>query len=98
MSSASRSSLRGAVERRSVPVLAVLARQPRVLPALAVAALFAGLLLLPPPGAAGCLVVLAGLLAWLGYLSWPALQPGARLVRVAVLLGLAVLGVWRIVA
>lgn len=87
------SALRRAVERRSSPLLVVLSRQPRVLLALAAVALFAGLLLLPAVPAAACFAVLLGFVGWLCYLSWPALDGRARLVRVLVLLGLAVLGV-----
>lgn len=74
--------LRQEVERRSVPLLVVLARQPRWLVALAVTALFAGLLLLPTVPATLCLLVLLTFVCWLTFLSWPGLDRGARVVRV----------------
>lgn len=56
-------------------------------------ALLAGVLLLPVVPAALCLVVLLGALGWLASLSWPALPPGGRVVRVLALLALLVIGV-----
>ena len=79
------SPLRRAVERRSAAPLAWLATRPRWLPFLAVLALLLGGLFAPPTVGAALLVLVGLLLAWLTYLSWPALQPGGRLARLAVL-------------
>ncbi len=88
------SPVRAAVESRSAPVLLRLRRAPRwLVPLVPVALLLAGLA--GPPIAGGCaLVVLAGVLGWLGYLSWPSLAFAGRLLRLTallVLLGLAAL-------
>lgn len=81
-----RSRLRAAVERRSIGPLLLLRRLPRWLVGLALAALLlAGLAVAGPVGAA-LLLVVALLLAWVGYLSWPALQGPARVPRVVVVL------------
>ena len=74
------------VERRSAPVLRWLASRPRaVLPVAAVVLLVAGV---AAPGAYAVppLLLLALLLSWLAYLSWPALEPRARVLRGGVLL------------
>ena len=84
--------LRGAVERRSAPVLTWLAQRPKVLLPLVSIALLAGGFLGPPVVAVPLLLVLLALVAWLTYLSWPAVQGGARVVRVATL-GLLLLAV-----
>jgi hypothetical protein len=77
------------VERGSAGVLARLARLPSWLPLVVVVALTAGGLLLRGPAGAALLAVLALLVGWLAYLSWPALSPAARLVRV-LMLGLVI--------
>jgi hypothetical protein len=59
----------------------------------AIAALFIGGLAVRGWGGAAMLLVVTVFLAWLAALSWPALQPQTRVLRVAavaVLLGLAV--------
>ncbi len=73
------------VERRSAPVLLWLSSRPRALLPLAVVALLVGGLAAPQAYAVPLLLLLVVLLAWLSYLSWPALPPGARVVRAAVL-------------
>jgi hypothetical protein len=78
--------LRRTVEARSAPVLLWLSSRPKVLlPALVVVLLVGGL---AAPAGAGAvlLVLLAGLLLWLSYLSWPALDGRARALRTAMLL------------
>jgi hypothetical protein len=76
-------STRANAERRFAVPIAYLAQLPRWLPFLVVVAIvlvaaFVG-------GVAGgvLLVVVAGLLAVLAYMSWPALPPQGRLIRVA---------------
>jgi hypothetical protein len=85
--------LRGAVERRSAPVLTWLSMQPKVLLPLGSLALLLGGFLAPPVLAVPMLLLLLVLMAWLTYLSWPAVQGGGRVVRVmtVLLIGLAVL-------
>ncbi len=88
-----RTTLRTKVERRSAVLLVFLHRLPRWVPPV----LAAGLLLLGlfAGGVAGGLIllVLAVPLGWLAYLSWPRLEPPLRLLRVAALAVLAVVGV-----
>ena len=77
--------LRRTVERRSAPVLLWLSSRPRfVLPVL-VAVLLIGGLAAPTPYALPLLVALGLLLLWLSYLSWPALDGRARMLRAAML-------------
>lgn len=90
--------LRGAVERRSAPVLLWLSSRPAfLLPALVVVLLVAGL---AAPAAAGVplLLLLGALLVWLTYLSWPALEPAARVLRLAMLALVLVTVVQRVVS
>jgi hypothetical protein len=71
-------------------VVVLAGRLPKAVPFLVVAALLvAGLLI---EGAAGgvVLLVLVVLLGSLLYLSWPALEPGPRMLRLAVVLLVAV--------
>ena len=78
--------LRRSVERRSAPVLLWLSSRPKVLlPALVVVLLVGGLAA-PPAVGLWLLVLLALLLLWLSYLSWPALDGRARALRAAMLL------------
>jgi hypothetical protein len=95
--SASPSDLRRRFERFSYPLLARLHVVPRwiivVFPALL---LFLGLVLTGPLAWLGGLLLLlvSVLLGWLTALSWPAITPGSRLLRVVVvaaLVGVAVL-------
>ena len=79
------SGLRRRVERTSAPVLLWLSSRPGfVLPVLVVVLLVAGLAA-PPAVGVPVLLVLALLLLWLSYLSWPAIEPRARALRVAML-------------
>ncbi len=92
------SPLRASVERRSAPVLLWLSSRPKVLlPALVVVLLIAGLAA-PPTVGAPLLVLLALLLLWLSYLSWPALDSGARALRGGMLGLVAVAVVQRVLA
>ena len=90
-------SLRRRVERASAPVLLWLSSRPKlVLPALVVLLLVGGL---AAPGATGAalLALLCALLLWLSYLSWPALDSGARALRAAMLVLVAVAVVQRVI-
>lgn len=81
-----RSPLRATVERRSAPLLLWLSSRSKVLlPALVVVLLVAGLAA-PATYGAPLLLLLALVLLWLSYLSWPALDGRARALRTGVLL------------
>ena len=82
--------LRTSVERRSAVLLAWLSLRPKLLlPGLVVGLLLlAGLL--PPLASALCLLPVLVLVGWLSYLSWPALDGRARVLRLLVLVGLVV--------
>ncbi len=73
------------VERRSAIVVLFLRGLPRALPALLVLAVVAGGLALPGIGGALCLLLAALVLAWLVYLSWPALPVAGRAIRLVVI-------------
>lgn len=89
-------SLRSAVERRSLPALTWLTRRPSWLLPLASVLLLLGGLLVPPAAGVPLLLVLAALLGWLTYLSWPKVAGGGRLMRVAVVAGLVALALSRL--
>ncbi|MEP7056052.1 MAG: DUF6703 family protein [Actinomycetota bacterium] len=79
------SAFRHSVERRSATALLFLRSMPKALPPLVVVGLLAGGVLLLGLAAALCFGAVAALFGWLLFLSWPALAPQARLVRLAVL-------------
>ena len=90
--------LRRTVERRSAPVLLWLSSRPRFLLPLLVAVLLIGGLAAPPAPGLAMLLVLTALLGWLSYLSWPALDGRARLLRTAMLALIGVAIVQRVFA
>ena len=74
--------LRGRIERRSAPALLWFSSRPKVvLPALTVLLLLVGLVA-PTPVGVPVLFVLALLIGWLSYLSWPVVSRSGRAVRV----------------
>jgi hypothetical protein len=81
---------RRSFERRVGPLVVLAGRLPRALPFLVVAALLIGGLLVQGVTGAVLLLLLAAALGSLLYLSWPALQSGPRLVRLAVVVLVAV--------
>jgi hypothetical protein len=83
-------SFRRNVERRIGPFVALAAQLPRWVPFLVVGALVVSGLLLQGVAGAVILLLLVLLLGALLFLSWPALQPPARLIRLAVLVLLLV--------
>ncbi len=90
--------LRRTVERASAPVLLWLSSRPKfLLPAL-VAVLLVGGLAAPAAYGLPLLGVLTVLLVWLSYLSWPALDGRARLLRGAMLALIAVALLQRVFA
>ena len=74
---------RAAVEKRSGPLLVLLSRQHRAVVPLVSVLLLLGGLALPMPVGVACLAVLALFLAWLTFLSWPAVVGQGRVVRLA---------------
>ena len=78
------SPFRQAVERRSALVLVFLRGLPRAVPGLMVVGLLVAALLAPPVASAIALIVVALLLVWLTFLSWPAVPPQGRAVRLVV--------------
>lgn len=78
------SPFRAAVERRSAVFVVFLRRLPRAVPGLVVIGLVA--LGLIAPGAVGgiALLAVALLLTWLVFLSWPAVPPPGRVIRLVV--------------
>jgi hypothetical protein len=76
---------RGAVERRSAPVLVWLTTRPKLLLPLLSLALLVGGFALPPVIGVALLAVLFVVVGWLVYLSWPALQPGGKVIRIVTL-------------
>lgn len=73
------------VERRSAILVLFLRGLPKALPALIVLAIVAGGLALSGPAGVACYLLSVLILAWLVYLSWPALPPAGRAVRIAVI-------------
>lgn len=87
------SATRRSVEGRSARVLLLLHQQPRwLVPGVIAVLLVAGLALGGVAGAA-LLAVLAVVLGWFAYLSWPALAGQARLLRVAAIAVVVILAV-----
>ena len=76
---------RRTVERRSAIVLVFLAKLPRAVPGLLALGLVAAGLLAPPVAGGVLLLVVAALLGWLVYLSWPAVPAQGRAIRVVVI-------------
>lgn len=90
------SGLRAAVERRSLPLLTWLTLRPSWLLPLASVLLLLGGLLAPPAAGLPLLLLLTALLGWLTYLSWPKLGAGGRVLRLAVVVGMAALSLSRL--
>jgi hypothetical protein len=82
---------RGEVERRSRPLLLWLSSRPKLLLPVLSLTLLVGGLAAPLPVAVPLLLVLLAVVGWLTYLSWPVVQGGGRIVRLATvgLVGLA---------
>ena len=82
--------LRRTVEQRSAPVLLWLSSRPKLLLPGLVAVLLVGGLAAHPAVGRVLLGLLALVLLWLSYLSWPVLDGRARALRAAMLLLIAV--------
>ena len=90
------SPFRSAVERRSFVVVAFLRGLPRAAPGLLMLGILAGGIALRGVAGAACVAFGALVLTWLTYLSWPALPPPGRAVRVVVVALLCVLALSRL--
>lgn len=77
--------MRGAVERASAPALVWLSQRPKLLLPLVSLALLVGGMVAPVGVAVPLLVLLVLVVGWLTYLSWPAVDRGARIVRIVTL-------------
>src|SRR5262245_61583663 len=89
---------RGAFEDRSRPLLRWMHALPRWIVVIAPAILlFLGLILTGPVAWVGgiLLLLVAAFLGWLTALSWPAISPSARLLRVVVVLALVGVAVFK---
>lgn len=87
--------IRQSIERLSLRPAAYLRLLPRWLPPVVLAALFVGGLAVHGWGGAAMLLVVTVFLAWLAVLSWPALAPQTRLLRVVAVGVLLALAVWQ---
>jgi hypothetical protein len=87
--------LRRIVERRSAAPLVFLHQLPRWVLPIALAALLIAGIAVRGVGGGVALAVLAALLGWLGYLSWPAQAAAARLQRAAVVAALLVAAIYQ---
>jgi hypothetical protein len=85
---------RQSIERLSLRPAAYLHHLPRWLPPVAIAALFVGGIAVHGWAGAAMLLVVICFVAWLAVLSWPALRPQDRLLRVAVAVFLLALALW----
>jgi hypothetical protein len=87
--------IRQSIERLSLRPAAYLRALPRWLPPVVIAVLFVGGLAVRGWGGAAMLLVVTLFLAWLAALSWPALAPPTRVLRVLAVAVLLALAVWQ---
>lgn len=77
---------RAAVTARSRSAIMLMARLPPwLVPGVVIVLVVLGLFA-PPVAGVPALALVAALVAWLGYLSWPALSPSGKTLRVVVFL------------
>jgi hypothetical protein len=86
--------IRQSIERLSLRPAAYLRALPRWLPPVVIAALFIGGLAVGGWGGAVMLLLVTAFLAWLAVLSWPAIQPPTRVLRVVAVAVLFALSIW----
>jgi hypothetical protein len=86
--------IRQSIERLSLRPAAYLRALPRWLPPVVIAALFIGSLAVGGWGGAVMLLLVTAFLAWLAVLSWPAIQPPTRVLRVVAVAVLLALSIW----
>lgn len=90
------SPLRQRITKVSYPIVAKLHAMPKLtLPAITLVLALVGVFA-PVPAAVAALVLMALLLAWLGFLSWPVVGTGQRLLRVFSILVILLFAVSRI--
>jgi hypothetical protein len=78
--------VRQRIDHASLPLMTRLSRLPRLVPFLILLALLVGGVLIGGPTGFVLMAVAAVFVAWVLYLSWPALSSSERIMRLAVLL------------
>jgi hypothetical protein len=89
--------VRHTVERRGAVWLLYASRFPRWALAALAAALFLAALLAPGVAGGVAAAVIAAPLAWLAYVTWPAVAPTGRLLRVLVIAALVAIAVVKLI-
>jgi hypothetical protein len=79
-------SVRQRIDHASLPLMTKLSRLPRLVPFLILLALLVGGVLIGGPAGFVLMALAAAFVAWVLYLSWPALSSSERIMRLAVLL------------
>ena len=79
-------SVRQRIDHASLPLMSKLTRLPRLVPFLIMVALLVGGMLIGGPAGFVLMALAAVFVAWVLYLSWPALNSSERIMRLAVLL------------
>ena len=78
--------MRQRIDHASLPLMTKLSRLPRLVPFLILIALLVGGMLIAGPAGFVLIALDAVFVAWVLYLSWPALSSSERIMRLAVLL------------
>jgi hypothetical protein len=78
--------VRQRIDHASLPLMTRLSRLPRLVPFLILIALLVGGMLIGGPTGFVLMAAAAVFVAWVLYLSWPALSSSERIMRLAVLL------------
>ena len=87
--------MRARITKASYPFIAKLHGMPKLTLPLITVALVAIGAFAPPPAAIPALVLLAALLGWLGYLSWPVVSTSSRAMRIFAVLLILFYAVYR---
>jgi hypothetical protein len=86
---------RRSLEKASAMPIAFLSQLPRWVPPLVLAGLFVAGAVVRGWAGAVALFLVAAFVAWLASLSWPALRPAGRLLRVAIIALLIAFALWQ---
>jgi hypothetical protein len=78
--------VRQRIDHASLPLMTKLSRLPRLVPFLILLALLVGGVLIGGPAGFVLMALAVAFVAWVLYLSWPALSSSERIMRLAVLL------------
>jgi hypothetical protein len=78
--------VRQRIDHASLPLMTKLSQLPRLVPFLILLALLVGGVLIGGPAGFVLMALAAVFVAWVLYLSWPALSSSERIMRLAVLL------------